>query len=329
MVPAGARLFCLGMLALILTLPCKLHVGVGAITFSFNGFKQSDVYIVSGSRWTFSPTDDYNYFYLKPTSDSRCTSVAGRFLYPGLVQMTDPGSTTVKSFSTTFIYQIQIKPGNSATGPGMAFIIVPDNFTVGANRDYMGIVTSNTSTTGQNFDSDKHTFALELDTYLNPEFDDPNENHIGMNLASMTSTHTYKPSFNLASDCRDILQQIWIEYFQTDSHMNIYLSLYGQGKPATPQVSWTGLDLSILKENMYVGFSGAVGIESNNWNVIYAWSFSNDGGTAPPIFIGPDAPPASTAPPPPPPSTPPPSTSPPASKPFSLLKIFNISRALL
>ena len=320
-------LFCFGLVTLILALPCGC--GVEGMNFTFNGFTGlSDVYIVPNSgTWTYYSNDSS--IFLDPSTVCAICSIAGRILYPQLVQMVDPVTMTAKSFSTNFIYQILIQDG-SATGPGLAFMMVPDNITLGANLDYMGLVTTTTQNTAENYLSDNHTFGVELDTYMNPEFGDPNGNHIGIDLTNMNSTGgTFKPDFTLATGNPSFYTQVWIDYFQTDSHMDIYITPYGQDKPTTPFSSQPGLDMSILNEYMYIGFSAAVGDESDNVPQILAWSFSTDG-PAPPIWIAADAPPApSPAPPPrrappPPNSPPPPSTSPPSNIP-SLLSILGVS----
>jgi hypothetical protein len=267
---------------------------VGAISFAYSGFKSTDVYIVSGSPWTYNSTTGA--FYLAYPTDVYnnwvSNSVSGRFLYPQLVQMKDPTTMAVKSFSTSFIFQILINDTSTtqSTGPGLAFLMVPDNVTIGANLDYMGLLTANTTQTSENLQSDNHTLGVEFDTYLNYEFGDPNDNHVGLDLTSMTSSYVFVPSLIMASEDAEIMRQVWIDYDQSDASVDIYIALYGQGKPATPEGSTPGpVDLSFLLEEMYVGFSAAVGIESNNLHTILAWSFSNEG-EAPPISIQRDAP---------------------------------------
>lgn len=306
-----SNLFCFGMVTLILTLPCGC--GVEGTNFTFNGFMGlSDVYIVpSSGTWIYSLNDSS--IFLDPCSFCRY-NVAGRILYPRLVQMVDPVTMTAKSFSTNFIYQIFIQDGNEGVrGPGLAFMMVPDNTTLGANQDYMGLLATNTSDTAENYLSDDHTFGVELDTHMNPEFDDPNGNHIGIDLTNMNSTGgTFIPTFSLATVNPSLYMQVWVDYFQNDSHMDIYITPYGQDKPTTPFSSKPGLNLSILNEYMYIGFSAAAGIESSNVHKILAWSFSTDG-PAPPISIAADAPPAPSAPPP----APPPQRAPPPPPPIS------------
>ena len=306
------------MIALVLILPCGC--GVEGMNFTFNGFKGlSDVYTVpNGGAWTYSPTDS-SLSYSPGLGDFETEALASRILYPGLVQMKDPLTMAAKSFSCNFI--CQILESNYGTGPGMTFMMVPDNITLGEVLDYMGLITNATAETVKDYPSDNHTFAIELDTHQNPEFNDPNDNHIGIDLTNMNSTGgVFIPMFTLITGTSTLYLQLWIDYFQANSSINIYIIEYGQVKPTKPFTSSGPIDLSILNEYMYIGFSTSYGAESTNVVKVLAWSFSTDGPAAE-IWIAQDAPPPSSPPPPvpPPPSTPTPipSTSPPSNIPSS------------
>jgi hypothetical protein len=300
--------------------------GREGISFGYNGFTSvSDLYSVPGSNWAYKA--EYSSIYLAMAGEWTWDTAAGRLLYPALVQIRDPATNAVKNFSTTFVFQV-LNLNNDGSGPGLAFAMVPDNFTLGAaTNDVMGLLTINTSDTVRNYESDDHTFAVEIDTHMNPEFHDPNGNHIGVDLASMISTATFIPTLDFVTTDQHIFLHMWIDYFQADSQMDIYQTEYGQDKPAASLGS-PKVDLSLLNEYMYVGFSSAVGLDSTNEHTILAWSFSTDG-PAPAVWIAKDAPPPPSPPPPspPPPSSPPPhpsptapsapSTSPPSNTPSS------------
>ena len=126
------QLFRLSLVALILIL--TWGCGVEGINFTFNGFKGlSDVYIVPNSgNWTYNPNDSSIFLDPSTTINDGLNSVAGRILYPEQVQMLDPPSMTAKSFSCNFIFQILVPAENCCrTGPGMTFMMVPDNSTLG------------------------------------------------------------------------------------------------------------------------------------------------------------------------------------------------------
>lgn len=264
----GARLFCLGMLALIL----GLASGVEGISFAFNGFKGfPDVYTVPNSNWIYNASTssfvlDNAGHYLGVRHNA-----SSRFWYPEPVQMKDPVTTAVKSFEVSFIFQIlRLDISHMTTGSKLAFIMVPDDFTAGTRQDHMGLVTTNTTEPGPKYyDSDVHTlgvefddsdvhdtFGVEFDTHMNPEFSDPNDTHVGIFLGCMDPTSTFDPvPLSIVTENEDLLSQVWIDYFQVDSRIDMHASQYGQGKPAKPQESKTEVDMSILKENMYIGFS--------------------------------------------------------------------------
>lgn len=234
----------LGMVSLILILSSG---AVEGINFTFNSFESlSDVYTVpSGSQWSYSLSDSS--LYLEPSINS----VAGRFLYPHLVKMMDPETMTANAFSCHFIFQVLIPDGNGGhTDSGMTFMMVPDNKTVGAALDYVSPLTER----GPN--SNLHSFGVEFDTHMNPEFNDPNDNHVGIDkLRVMNSTATFIPLFRLAQGSPEDYHQAWIEYFQApDCRMDLYISQYGQGKPTMPFSTF--VDLSFL-DGMYFEFSTA------------------------------------------------------------------------
>jgi hypothetical protein len=296
----GVRLFCLGMLALILGLAC----GVEGPTFSYNGFNSSDVYIVPNSSWIYNANTssfvlDNAGHYLGVWHNAR-----SRFWYPEPVQMKDPVTTAVKSFEVSFIFQIlRLDISHMTTCSKLAFVMASDDVTAGTY--HMGFVTNTTGTkyydsdvhtSGVEFDdsdvhdtlgvefddsdvhdtlgvefddsdvhdtlgvefddSDVHdTFGVEFDTHMNPEFSDPNDTHVGIFLGCMDPTSTFDPvPLFIVTENEDFLSQVWIHCYQVDSRVDIYVSQYGQGKPARPQESKTEVDMSILKENMSIQY---------------------------------------------------------------------------
>ena len=66
-------------------------------------------------------------------------------------------------------------------GSGLTFIIVPDEFTVGRPGTWLGMLNDACQ-------EDYKAVAIVFDTRQNPEFGDPNDNHVGINLGSIVST---------------------------------------------------------------------------------------------------------------------------------------------
>jgi len=114
----------------------------------------------------------------------------GRILYTEKVQFQDVKSMTFASFSTFFTFSVNSSSNNN-TGDGLAFIIVANNtpppsvyseFSGGA----LGILSQETNGNASN-----HVFAVEIDTFQNPEFNDPSNCHVGVDINSLNSTRTY------------------------------------------------------------------------------------------------------------------------------------------
>lgn len=134
-------------------------------------------------------------------------------------------------------------------------------------------------------------FAVEFDTWLNPEFADPSNNHIGVNINSMNSVQTYNlcansSSANETADCNyfdtgdDFTS--WVDYDGTNQKLEVRLAngssttTAGMAKPSDPLLTLANLDLSDVFNNddMYVGFSGSVGMYAEV-HEIKSWSFQS------------------------------------------------------
>jgi hypothetical protein len=80
------------------------------------------------------------------------------------------------SFSTSFSFAI-LMPDTTYVGDGLAFVIVSSNATdpTVASGGWMGLANST-----DNGNASNHLFAVEFDTFYNPEFGDPSDSHIGV-----------------------------------------------------------------------------------------------------------------------------------------------------
>ncbi|KAL8129164.1 hypothetical protein V2J09_018319 [Rumex salicifolius] len=195
------------------------------------------------------------------------TSSSGTVIYNSPVQFFDPDSNTTASFSTTFSFSIvNINPGSS--GDGLAFFLSPDNETLGSPGGFLGLVNSSQLT--------KNRFvAVEFDTRLDEHFDDPSDNHVGLDIESLISVKTA----NLGSYGVDLKSgksiNAWIDYKNDDMKLMVFVSKSGS-KPETPVLK-VNVDLSgYLKEFMYLGFSGSTE-GSTEAHKIESWSFQTFG----------------------------------------------------
>ncbi|CAM6012778.1 unnamed protein product [Sphagnum balticum] len=202
-----------------------------------------------------------------------------RILHPEKVQFLDVKSMTFASFSTFFTFSVNSSSNNS-NGDGLAFIIVanntqpPSNFSGGG----LGIVSRSTNGNASN-----HVFAVEIDTYYNQEYNDSSNSHVGVDINSVNSTHTY----DFCSYCVQsyFLNEgtfgVWIDYSANTETLSVAVQRY-TGNASTPLPSQIVVPnftlLNVLEDDgqMYVGFSGATG-EYFEQHYIYSWRFSTSG----------------------------------------------------
>jgi len=204
----------------------------------------------------------------------------GRILYPNQVQFQDVKSMTFASFSSFFTFSVN-SSSNNFTGDGLAFIIVanntrpPGNFHCGS----LGLLSPVTNGNASN-----HVFAVEIDTYKNPQFKDPSDSHVGVDINSVISTRTYDFRNKTCNQSYFVNQGkfgVWIEYSANTETLSVVVQPY-TGNASTPpssQIVVPNFTLSNVLENdgqMYVGFSGASGTNFAH-HYIYSWRFSTSG----------------------------------------------------
>ncbi|KAK2972810.1 hypothetical protein RJ640_028338 [Escallonia rubra] len=203
--------------------------------------------------------------------------LAGRAIHSSPIRLFDPFTQTPASFETTFSFQFRTNNStkNFASGygdeldggSGLTFIIVPDEFTVGRPGPWLGMLNDAC-------DEDYKAVAIEFDTRQNPEFGDPNDNHVGINLGSIVSTTTINAS-DIGVDLKDgSVHRAWITYNGQMHHMDVRLGPDGDKYPSKPAFSGP-LDISpFLKEYMFVGFSASTGNHTQIHNLL-SWNFTS------------------------------------------------------
>ncbi|MQM22803.1 hypothetical protein Taro_055860 [Colocasia esculenta] len=191
----------------------------------------------------------------------------------------DPGSN-VYSFSSCFVFGIvPLYPGLS--GHGVAFFISPSKDLHGTiGSQYMGLF--NTSNNGN---PSNHIFAVELDTVRNPEFGDIDDNHVGIDINSMSSFESRPVGFYANSSGRfenlSLISggpiQVWVEYDGERMQVNVTVSPMEAAKPSVPLLSSVvNLSSVLLDRPMYVGLSSS----SNTFlssHYLMGWSFKMNG----------------------------------------------------
>ncbi|KAK0584128.1 hypothetical protein LWI29_008065 [Acer saccharum] len=214
-------------------------------------------------------------------------SGAGKVLYSKPVRFRQPETHAPASFSTFFSFSV-LNLNPSSIGGGLAFVISPDDDTVGSAGGSLGLLDEGGLATG--------FVAVEFDTLMDVEFKDINGNHVGLDLNSMVSSQVGDlDTINIDLKSGDTVNS-WIEYDALSRVFNISVS-YSNLRPKEPTISYS-LDLDqYVNDFMYVGFSGSTQGSTEIHNIEW-WSFSSsiESNSA-------SGSPSSSWPPPPPPPT--------------------------
>ncbi|KAL6141285.1 hypothetical protein ACLB2K_059575 [Fragaria x ananassa] len=213
---------------------------------------------------------------LSLTNESTTFSL-GRALYSQKIRTKLANSSSPLPFSTSFIFSLapvqHLQPGH-----GFAFVFLPFSDLTGASSSqHLGLYNFT-----NNGDPNNNILGIEFDVFKNQEFEDPNDNHVGVDINSLTSIRSEAAGYWTSSEdggnfkelkLNDwINYQVWIDF--RGSTINVTMARAGVRKPQKPLITEV-VDLSsVLLDEMYVGFSGATGalVESHR---ILSRSFSS------------------------------------------------------
>ncbi|XP_057415735.1 L-type lectin-domain containing receptor kinase S.1 [Lotus japonicus] len=213
---------------------------------------------------------------IRMTNDSNQYSF-GRAFYPTKIPMKPPRKP-ISSFSTSFIFSILPQIATSP-GFGLAFLLCNTTSPPGAlASQYFGLF--NNATTPTQFP----LFAVEFDTGQNPEFNDINDNHIGIDLNNVESVNSTSAGyFNSTGGFVSVRMRTgqnvraWIEFDGGNLEVNVTVAPIGVSRPSRPTFSYRNPEIAnYLSSDMYVGFSAS----KTNWieaQRVLAWSFSDSG----------------------------------------------------
>lgn len=200
----------------------------------------------------------------------------GHAFYPTPMHFRRTPGGKVRSFSVNVVFSIFIMYAD-LNADGMAFFIAPTkNFSDARAGKYFGLLNEK-----NNGNTSNHIFMIELDTYKNAELQDINENHIGININSAvsfkSSTSGYYEdeggAFNNMTLNGNKAMQLWVDYDEGDTKINVTLAPINVGKPSRPLLSET-CDLStVLSDSaQYIGFSSTA-TPINTRQYVMGWSF--------------------------------------------------------
>ncbi|MCO5549136.1 hypothetical protein L7F22_002602 [Adiantum nelumboides] len=243
-------------------------------SFIFNGFDSKNI--------SMSGIAEVDRRLVRLTNTS--SRLFGRAFYPYPIRIKDASTNVVSSFSSVFVFCITPLLATLG-GHGMAFVMSPTLDSTGIfPSQYLGML--NASHDGN---SSNHVFGVEFDTVQDLEFQDINDNHVGVNLNSMVSINSsaagyWSPSQNASENATktiinlkggDIIQA-WIDYDGQRQQLNISIAPTTQPRPFIPLLS-VNVNLSdVLREYTYVGFSGSTGVIAGTHRVL-SWSFNSNG----------------------------------------------------
>ncbi|KAL6138759.1 hypothetical protein ACLB2K_064038 [Fragaria x ananassa] len=212
---------------------------------------------------------------LKLTNDTKQKS--GHAFYPNPVTFKNSDNDTAFSFSTNFVFAIRSQYA-TLSGHGIAFVIAPTRGLPGAlPSQYLGLFNGS-----NNGNLTNHVFAVELDTIQSTEFDDINENHVGIDINGLDSV-TSAPAGYFSGGFKNLTlisgkeMRVWVEYDGTKKQIEVTMAPIGVAtKPPTPLLSLKYDLSSVLNKTMYIGFSSSTGSVLTSHYVV-GWSFRMNG----------------------------------------------------
>ncbi|CAL9244353.1 unnamed protein product [Arabidopsis halleri] len=184
------------------------------------------------------------------------------------------------SFSTHFVCALVPQPGVEG-GHGMAFVVSPSmDFSHAESTRYLGIFN-----VSKNGSPSSHVLAVELDTIWNPDFEDIDHNHVGIDVNSPLSvgiaSASYYSDIKGKNESINLLSgnplQVWVDY--EGNMLNVSMAPCEVQKPSRPLLS-QHINLSDIFPNrrLFVGFSAATGT-AISYHYILSWSFSTSRGS--------------------------------------------------
>ncbi|XVE76402.1 hypothetical protein DITRI_Ditri12bG0169900 [Diplodiscus trichospermus] len=206
------------------------------------------------------------------------SSALGHAFYRSPFRIKNSTNGQALSFSTSFAFAI-VPEYPKLGGHGIAFVISNSTDFRALPKQNLGI-----STDDGNFTN--HLVAVEFDTVFDmvpgTEFQDINDNHIGIDLNSMDSNASVPAGYYTDASTKQNLTlksgkaiQAWIDYDSVENVINVTIAP-NSTRPRLPILSFH-VDLSpLLQEFMFVGFSASTGLLASS-HYILGWSFKING----------------------------------------------------
>ncbi|EEE66512.1 hypothetical protein OsJ_22983 [Oryza sativa Japonica Group] len=263
------------IILIIITFPSST-AAIGDGQFGYYGFSNSSL-TVDGAAMVLPGG------LLQLTNST--ANMKGHAFHPTPFRLRKSPNTTVQSFSASLVFGI-ISPYIDLGSQGMVFLVAPStNFSDALAAQYLGLFNIRNIGNRSN-----HVFAVEINTILNSEFMDIDDNHIGIDICDLRSVTSHSAGYydnstggfhNLSLISGEAMQ-IWIDYDGGAKQIDVALAPFKMAKPTKPLLSMPYDLSSVISDVAYVGLSAATGLAGSS-HYILGWSFSMNGPT-PPFF---------------------------------------------
>ncbi|KAF2306174.1 hypothetical protein GH714_014899 [Hevea brasiliensis] len=229
--------------------PLRFAVSCQPSEIFFTGFKGVDTNITLSGVAEIGKNG-----VLRLTNET--SRLMGHAFYTSPFQFKNSSNGKAFSFSTSFAFVV-VPEYPKLGGHGLAFAISTSKDLKALPSQYLGLL--NASDSG-NFTN--HLLAVEFDTVQDFEFEDINDNHVGIDINSLKSNASAPAAYYSDDFSKQDLNlkggyaiQVWIDYDSVQNLLNVTLSPTSK-KARLPILSFP-IDLSpIFKEHMVVGTLG-------------------------------------------------------------------------
>ncbi|KAI5059799.1 hypothetical protein GOP47_0026118 [Adiantum capillus-veneris] len=264
-------LYALALISIIAQLAYSQNV-----SFTFRDFSSTENLLILGN--TTISEDGSSLFMTYNKSGATGPYFISRVLYSMPIVMHNLSQGLAASFSTSFTFSISTNQPD-ITGDGFTFVIAPNNL--------LPITRSATAAAMGLFDVDfykgsnasmLHIVAVEYDTFLNLEYNDPDDHHVGLDINSLTSTTYQSLPSELVLKSTNFSRRLitWIDYDAVSHQIDVQLAVAPALKSsATKILSYSKLSLwEYVKSTSYIGFTAGTGLFQEN-NAIHDWNFTS------------------------------------------------------
>ncbi|XP_047335400.1 L-type lectin-domain containing receptor kinase IV.1-like [Impatiens glandulifera] len=263
-------LLLLQLVSVILFNPSTTHAQ--PITeFTFNGFQTSNLTLDGVTE--IRPNG-----LLALTNNTRQITGSAFYPTPIIFKNSSTNGSSMISFSTSFVFGV-IPEFSNLGGHGISFVIAPQPNLPGAlPNNHMGVFNDSNN----NGNIANRIIAVEFDENQSLEWQEINNNHVGININSLISVVSEPAGYYSGTNFSSLQlisgepMRVWIDYDGGIKRMTVTMAPIEMKKPSRPLLSLVQ-DLSeFVNPNMYVGFASSTGSMFTS-HYLLGWSFKVNG----------------------------------------------------